>query len=115
MNPPSRARAEAGADESPSRVFTQPRKAPSGRAGQRHALGQRRYGHSRRRCGVDTLGGGAGADTFIFAEGSDSDRVAGFPNNVDTLQLNDNLRTGTAEAGAHPSAVAPKPVRPMLS
>jgi len=48
--------------------------------------------------GDDTLGGGAGADTFVFAGGFGRDRVIGFADNVDTLQLNDNLWTGTLTA-----------------
>lgn len=48
--------------------------------------------------GNDTLGGGAGADTFVFSAGFARDRVIGFTDNVDTLQLNDNLWTGTLTA-----------------
>jgi len=48
--------------------------------------------------GDDTLGGGAGADTFVFADGFDNDRVVGFTDNTDRLQLNDNLWTGTLTA-----------------
>ncbi|WP_212522741.1 M10 family metallopeptidase C-terminal domain-containing protein [Actibacterium sp. MT2.3-13A] len=48
--------------------------------------------------GDDTLGGGAGADTFVFAAGSESDRVVGFTDDVDTLRLNDNLWSGALTA-----------------
>jgi len=46
--------------------------------------------------GTDTLNGQAGIDQFIFALDYDDDRVAGFEDNVDTLQINGNLIAGNA-------------------
>lgn len=39
--------------------------------------------------GADTINGGSGADTFVFTDGDDADRIVGFADNSDTLDLSD--------------------------
>lgn len=45
--------------------------------------------------GNDSMAGGGGADTFVFANNSGADLIRDFADDVDTLNLNDNLWSGT--------------------
>ena len=45
--------------------------------------------------GNDVMNGGAGADRFVFAAGYDQDRINGFEQGLDTIELDDGLWTGT--------------------
>ncbi len=44
--------------------------------------------------GNDKLKGNGGNDTFVFKKGYDKDKIIGFQDNRDTIQLNDNLWNG---------------------
>ncbi len=44
--------------------------------------------------GNDKLKGNGGNDTFVFKKGYDKDKIIGFQDNKDTIQLNDNLWNG---------------------
>ncbi len=48
--------------------------------------------------GNDTMTGGIQQDTFVFADGYDSDRITDFSDADDVLRLNDNLWAGTLTA-----------------
>lgn len=45
--------------------------------------------------GIDTLTGGIGFDTLVFAVNYDADTVQGFEDDIDTLEFDDALWTGT--------------------
>ena len=46
--------------------------------------------------GNDLLLGQGGADTFIFAQGYEADRVQGFEDDFDTIEINADLIAGNA-------------------
>lgn len=56
--------------------------------------------------GNDVLFGGGGADTFIFNDGDDKDRIAGFEQGVDTIELDATLSAIIEANASDISAIA---------